>query len=197
AVDPVGLRSPAALLHRYAPGIEHVVLDPIRLQKPMQPIPVVARLVAALHARQRPQLAARPLAHALEQRQQSGTVSHLDLVVGHPILVRTMKCHQPVLLAQFDCNENRAIMTRDGRAHVGCLHLASPMVRVCKPKPIGCTPIAPWNLRISTVMPKRPKKPAAVEDLTEKQAKAEYTRLQAEIAGHDRRYYQDDAPTVS
>jgi len=46
-------------------------------------------------------------------------------------------------------------------------------------------------------MPKRPKKPAAVEDLTEKQAKAEYTRLQAEIAGHDRRYYQDDAPTVS
>jgi len=37
----------------------------------------------------------------------------------------------------------------------------------------------------------------AVEDLTEKQAKAEHARLQAEIAGHDRRYYQDDAPTVS
>src|SRR5262249_1733705 len=151
AVDPVGLRSPAALLHRYAPGIEHVVLDPIRLQKPMQPIPVVARLVAALHARQRPQLAARPLAHALEQRPQSGTVSHPAPVAGHPVSVRTMKCHQPVLLAQFDCNENRAIMTRDGRAHVGCLHLASPMVRVCKPKPIGCTPIAPWNLRMARV----------------------------------------------
>src|ERR1700688_186087 len=37
----------------------------------------------------------------------------------------------------------------------------------------------------------------AVDDLTEKQAKAEYARLGAEIAGHDRRYYQDDAPSVS
>ena len=54
-------------------------------------------------------------------------------------------------------------------------------------------------------MPKRPtkssakssKSPDAVEDLTEKQAKAEHARLQGEIAGHDKRYYQDDAPTVS
>jgi DNA ligase (NAD+) len=37
----------------------------------------------------------------------------------------------------------------------------------------------------------------AVESLTEKQAKAEHARLAEEIAGHDRRYYQDDAPTVS
>jgi DNA ligase (NAD+) len=37
----------------------------------------------------------------------------------------------------------------------------------------------------------------AVDDLTEKQAKAEHARLAAEIAGHDRRYYQDDAPSVS
>jgi len=37
----------------------------------------------------------------------------------------------------------------------------------------------------------------AVDDLTEKQAKAEHARLEAEIAGHDRRYYQDDAPSVS
>ncbi len=36
-----------------------------------------------------------------------------------------------------------------------------------------------------------------VDDLTEKQAKAEHARLEAEIAGHDRRYYQDDAPSVS
>jgi DNA ligase (NAD+) len=36
-----------------------------------------------------------------------------------------------------------------------------------------------------------------VDELTEKQAKAEHARLEAEIAGHDRRYYQDDAPTVS
>jgi DNA ligase (NAD+) len=37
----------------------------------------------------------------------------------------------------------------------------------------------------------------SVDDLTERQAKAEHARLAAEIAGHDRRYYQDDAPTVS
>jgi len=37
----------------------------------------------------------------------------------------------------------------------------------------------------------------AVAALTEAQAKAELARLAAEIAGHDRRYYQDDAPTVS
>ena len=37
----------------------------------------------------------------------------------------------------------------------------------------------------------------SVEDLTEKQAKAEHARLEAEIARHDERYYQKDAPTVS
>jgi DNA ligase (NAD+) len=46
-------------------------------------------------------------------------------------------------------------------------------------------------------MTKRPKKSVAIDELTEKQAKAEYARLQTEIAAHDRRYYQDDAPTVS
>src|ERR1700758_3971525 len=39
--------------------------------------------------------------------------------------------------------------------------------------------------------------PTAVGGLTEKQAKAEHARLEAEIAEHDRRYYQEDAPTVS
>src|SRR6266581_5199262 len=36
-----------------------------------------------------------------------------------------------------------------------------------------------------------------VADLTEAQAKAELKRLAAEIAAHDKRYYQEDAPTVS
>ncbi len=36
-----------------------------------------------------------------------------------------------------------------------------------------------------------------IDDLTEKQAKAEHARLAGEIAGHDRRYYQEDAPTVT
>ena len=43
----------------------------------------------------------------------------------------------------------------------------------------------------------RHKSEIEVDDLTGKQAKAEYARLQAEIAAHDRRYYQDDAPAVS
>src|SRR6202795_3407928 len=37
----------------------------------------------------------------------------------------------------------------------------------------------------------------AVDDLTEKQAKVDHARLEAEIAQHDRRYYQEDAPSVS
>jgi DNA ligase (NAD+) len=37
----------------------------------------------------------------------------------------------------------------------------------------------------------------SVDTLTEQQAKAEHARLEAEIAEHDRRYYQEDAPTVS
>jgi DNA ligase (NAD+) len=37
----------------------------------------------------------------------------------------------------------------------------------------------------------------AVDELTAAQAKAEHARLEAEIAAHDRRYYQQDAPSVS
>ena len=37
----------------------------------------------------------------------------------------------------------------------------------------------------------------AVDSLSEKQAKAEHARLHAEIGEHDKRYYQDDAPTVT
>jgi DNA ligase (NAD+) len=36
-----------------------------------------------------------------------------------------------------------------------------------------------------------------VDELTAAQAKAEHARLEAEIAAHDRRYYQEDAPSVS
>jgi DNA ligase (NAD+) len=37
----------------------------------------------------------------------------------------------------------------------------------------------------------------AISNLTEKQAKAEHARLHAEISEHDKRYYADDAPTVT
>jgi DNA ligase (NAD+) len=46
-------------------------------------------------------------------------------------------------------------------------------------------------------MARREKNETAVGDLTEKEAQAEHAWLEAEIAGHDRRYYQEDAPTVS
>ncbi len=39
--------------------------------------------------------------------------------------------------------------------------------------------------------------PASVEDLAPLEARAEHARLGEEIAEHDRRYYQDDAPTIS
>jgi len=41
------------------------------------------------------------------------------------------------------------------------------------------------------------KSETSLDGLTERQAKAEHARLEAEIAEHDRRYYQEDAPTVS
>jgi len=37
----------------------------------------------------------------------------------------------------------------------------------------------------------------SVSDLTEKQAKVEHARLHAELTEHDKRYYQQDAPTVT
>ncbi len=46
-------------------------------------------------------------------------------------------------------------------------------------------------------MARREKSETPVDVLTEKQAKAEHARLGAEIAEHDRRYYAEDAPTVS
>ena len=38
---------------------------------------------------------------------------------------------------------------------------------------------------------------ASIEELTPLEARAEHARLHEEIAAHDRRYYQDDAPTIS
>jgi DNA ligase (NAD+) len=46
-------------------------------------------------------------------------------------------------------------------------------------------------------MPKVKIEKAPVELLTARQAKAEHARLQTEIAQHDKRYYQEDKPTVT
>ena len=45
-------------------------------------------------------------------------------------------------------------------------------------------------------MAKKPKD-LPVDSLNKKQARAEHVRLELEIAAHDERYYQKDAPTVS
>src|SRR5687767_15378570 len=46
-------------------------------------------------------------------------------------------------------------------------------------------------------MPPRDLSKTAADALTDKQAKAEHARLEAEIKKHDERYYQKDAPTIS
>jgi DNA ligase (NAD+) len=46
-------------------------------------------------------------------------------------------------------------------------------------------------------MPPRDLSKTAADTLTDKQAKAEHARLEAEIKKHDERYYQKDAPTIS
>jgi DNA ligase (NAD+) len=46
-------------------------------------------------------------------------------------------------------------------------------------------------------MTAKPKTPPAVDTLTKAQAKVELMRLTLEIEGHDKRYYQDDAPKIS
>src|SRR3984893_8272970 len=44
---------------------------------------------------------------------------------------------------------------------------------------------------------KSKKTPPSVDTLTKAQAKVELKRLALEIEGHDKRYYQDDAPKIS
>src|SRR6202041_2271367 len=43
----------------------------------------------------------------------------------------------------------------------------------------------------------KPKKLPDIADLTKAQAKVEHMRLALELGAHDRRYYQDDAPSVT
>ncbi len=51
--------------------------------------------------------------------------------------------------------------------------------------------------RASRRMKRKASEPAPVEQLTPRQARVEHARLGGEIAEHDRRYYQEDAPAVS
>src|ERR1035438_5020975 len=50
---------------------------------------------------------------------------------------------------------------------------------------------------LSTMAVKTKKRLPDVADLTKVQARVELTRLALELGGHDKRYYQDDAPSVS
>ena len=53
------------------------------------------------------------------------------------------------------------------------------------------------SIRASPAMTKMASRRPKSRRRYRKQAKAEHARLHAEIAAHDKRYYQDDAPTVS
>src|SRR5262249_53283470 len=55
----------------------------------------------------------------------------------------------------------------------------------------------PFRGRYESPMPRRNTETTAVDSLAESDAKAELKRLAAEIATHDKRYHQDDAPTIS
>ena len=48
-----------------------------------------------------------------------------------------------------------------------------------------------------TTMAKQDATKLPVESLSGKQAAAEHARLHAELAEHDKRYYQNDKPTVT
>src|ERR1700710_764083 len=48
-----------------------------------------------------------------------------------------------------------------------------------------------------TAKSKKGSTPPDVAKLTKAQAKGEHMRLAQELEGHDKRYYQDDAPSVS
>src|SRR4051812_47449825 len=51
--------------------------------------------------------------------------------------------------------------------------------------------------RNDSVMASRDSTKTSISDLSEKQAKAGHARLHAELIEHDKRYYQNDAPTIS
>src|SRR6476661_10400483 len=61
----------------------------------------------------------------------------------------------------------------------------------------GLAPPARPRMTECNMSPKVQTDKTPVDLLTAKQAKAEHARLQAEIAAHDKRYYQQDRPSVS
>ena len=118
AVNPVRLRPPVPLLNRYARRIKDVVLHPRRQEQPVQPKAVVARLVAASPPSDESQPAAtsRPQIRSINARRPTWSP---PATVCREILSRSGLClfaGQPSALAQFNRNENRAIMPCGGRA---------------------------------------------------------------------------------
>ena len=61
----------------------------------------------------------------------------------------------------------------------------------------GLAPSARPGMTANSNMPAKHATSISVAGLTEAQAKAELKRLAAEISAHDKRYYQQDAPTVT
>src|ERR1700726_2225722 len=65
-----------------------------------------------------------------------------------------------------------------------------------EPRRIGCCAVR--RRKFGATMAAKTKKPLVdVTKLTKAQAKVEWMRLALELEGHDKRYYQDDAPSVT
>ena len=152
----------ASLLHRNARRIEHEVPDSIRLEQPVQPKAVIARLIAARYRRDRSELPGCPGSDLPDQRQQPAVIAPRQLMPRNPVPLRAMQRHQPCLLTEFDRNENCATMAGGGRDYGRCLHPTSPMARVYKTQTYGlATLTAPWNLQaLSLPQPRTPRCPA-------------------------------------
>src|SRR5580693_5187911 len=63
--------------------------------------------------------------------------------------------------------------------------------------PSGCSRPRRRSIFPAMATKSKPKKLPDIADLTKAQAKVEHMRLALELEGHDRRYYQDDAPSVT
>jgi hypothetical protein len=133
-VDPVGLHPTGPLIHRNARRVKHVVRDSGRHQKPVQPEPVVARLVTAHHRRNASQRPSRPVALPTDQCQQLGMSSPLQPMAGQSCLCQGC--------AASPASSSGSVRLQRKLCHNGrwwaCLRsmLASdsPMVRVWKPQ---------------------------------------------------------------
>src|ERR1700731_964349 len=98
-VDSVRLRSARSPVHLQAGRIQNVIVNAMGFQDPMQPEPVIARLVARHHLDRSVQLPSNARVNPLNQIEQRLGVACLYLVPTSLITQRCQKSHEPTRLA--------------------------------------------------------------------------------------------------